>query len=68
MSEMRRVSTQIRVCDVLLDHALGVEERAVDGDGVEHNFKKFGAVVVVERQNDVFEFVIERFGFAGVIG
>jgi len=50
------------------DHALGVKERAVDGDGVEHDFQKFGAVVVVERQNDVFEFVIERFGFAGVIG
>src|SRR6476646_10684005 len=60
--------TQIRVGDVLLDHALGVKERAVDGDGVEHNFEKFGTVVVIERENDVFEFVIERFGFTGIVG
>ena len=67
-SEPRRASTEIGVRDVLLDHALGVKERAVDGDGVEHDFQKLGAVVVIERQNNVFEFVIERFGFAGVIG
>src|SRR5215468_3442140 len=61
-------SAQIGVGDVLLDHALGVEEGAVDGDGVEHHFQVFFAFVVEEWKDDVFEFVVERFSFARVVG
>src|SRR5229473_8538625 len=61
-------STQIRVGDVLLHHALRVEERAVDGDGVLHDFQEFSAIVVVHGKNHTFELVIKRFGFSRVVG
>src|SRR5713226_2745064 len=61
-------STQIRVGDVLLHHALRVEERTVDGDGVLHDFQEFSAIVVVHRKNHTFQLVIKRFGFGGVVG
>jgi len=34
-------SAQIRVRDVLLNHALRIEERSVDGDGVLHHLQNF---------------------------
>src|SRR5438876_6966420 len=46
------VSAQIRVGDVLLYHALRVEKRAVDGDGVLHHFEEPVPLAVVQRQDD----------------
>src|SRR5258708_23698566 len=37
-------SAQICVGDVLLHHSLRVEERAVDGDGMLHNFQELVAL------------------------
>src|SRR5713226_9245764 len=61
-------SAHIRVGDVLLHHALGVEERAVDGDGVLHDFQELGAIVVIHWKNHAFQLVIKRFGFGRVVG
>src|SRR5713226_2515163 len=61
-------SAQIRVGDVLLHHALRIEERPIDGDGVLHDFQELGAIVVVHRKNHTFELVIKRFGFRRVVG
>src|SRR6266403_2519347 len=60
-------SAQIGVSDVLLHHALGVEERSVDGNGVLHNFQELGAIVVVHRKNYALQLGIQRFGFGFVI-
>src|SRR2546430_3465026 len=61
-------SAQIRVGDVLLHHALCIEERAVDGNGVLHDFQKLGAIVVVHQKNHTFQLVIKRFGFGHLVG
>ncbi len=42
---------QVSVGNILLNHALGVEERAVDGDGVLHHFQPAMAAFVVHRKN-----------------
>jgi hypothetical protein len=42
----------------LLHHALGVEEGAVDGDGVLHDGEIAVAIFVKEREDDALEFRI----------
>src|SRR5277367_116205 len=59
--------SQIRVGNVLLDHALGVEERAVDGNGVLHDLDVEARLFVEHRENDVLEFPVKGFGFFGVV-
>ena len=61
-------SAQIRVGDVLLHHALRVEERSVDGNSVLHDGQKLGAIVVVHRKNHALQLAIKRFGFSRIVG
>src|SRR6266568_6021880 len=53
---------QICVGGVLLHHALRIKERAVNGDGVLHDFQKSTALIVVQRKNHSFQLGIECFG------
>src|SRR5580704_10909619 len=64
---MAELISQVRVCDVLLHHALGVEERTVDGDGMLHDLDVEPRLFVKHRKNYVFQFPVERFGFLSVV-
>ena len=52
------MSRQPAVSEILADHALGVEESAVVGDGVFHHINPMGAVLVVGGNDFVFEFFV----------
>src|SRR6516162_1666241 len=58
---------EVGVGDVLLNHTLGVEERAVDGDGVLHNAQEPVALVVKHGQDDMLELVVKRFRVGVVV-
>ena len=49
----------VGVGGVLLDHPVGVEERGVQRDRVPHDLGKAGAILVVERDDDVGQLVVE---------
>lgn len=51
---------------VFPDHALGVEVGGVEGDGVAHHSDEMVALIVIEREDDVFELVVKRGG--GTLG
>src|SRR5215467_9862161 len=58
---------QVGVGNVLLHHALGIEKRSVDGNGMLHDGKVAAAILVEERKNHVFEFRIQAFGVSRVV-
>ncbi len=53
--ERRRGLGEIRIAHVLLDHALGVEERAVECNRRAHDFRVGEGQAVVERKDDALE-------------
>src|SRR5215472_18738417 len=59
---VRDALAQVGVGNVLLHHALGIEKRSVDGNGVLHDGKVAAAILVEEWKNHVFEFRIQAFG------
>src|SRR5208283_4374254 len=50
---------QISVGNILLHHALRVEERTIDRDGVAHHFKVAVAVLKKHRQDYALQFRVE---------
>ena len=52
---------------VLVDHALGIEERAVERDRVAHYVDVTVLVVLEHWQHDGFEFVVQRFGVEALL-
>lgn len=62
------VGLEVRSDDVLLEHAVGVEEGAVEGDGVAADFLEAGRVVGEQGGDGLFELVVEGVGVVAVIG
>ena len=60
-------SLQVRLHHILLHHALGVKEGAVDGDGPVHGPHKGLPVMVIQGDDDVLQFPKEAIGIAGAI-
>jgi hypothetical protein len=49
-----------KVCleHILLDHAVGVEERSINGDGVEHHVDKTISVFIIHGNDHPLQFFI----------
>src|SRR5215471_17324085 len=60
-------SQKIRLHDVLLHHALRIEKRAIECDGVTHDTEEALLVAIEQRQDDLIEFVIERRCILGAV-
>src|SRR5215471_3283393 len=60
-------SQKIRLHDVLLHHALRIEKRAIERDGVTHDTEEVLLVAIEQRQDDLLEFVIERRCILGTV-
>ena len=60
-------SQKIRLHDVLLQHALRIEKRAIERDGVAHNIDEALPVAIEQRQDDLREFVVECCSILGSV-
>src|SRR5690242_14114856 len=60
-------SAEIRVSDVLLHHALRVEERTIDGDGVLHDLEELVALAVIQGEDDALQFRIKGLSFGLIV-
>ena len=60
----RLESLKIGFDRVFLDHPLGVEVGGVEGDGVAHHSDEVVALVMIEREDDVFQLMVKRCGGA----
>lgn len=50
---------------ILADHALSIEKRAIDGNGIPHDFYIGIAITVVHGDDDIIEPGIKYIGFIG---
>src|ERR1700738_5429559 len=56
------------VGNILLHHALGIEERTVDGDGVLHDAEITVALVVKHGNDHAIQLRVKRFRVGSVVG
>ncbi len=51
---------RVGIAHILRHHALSVEERTVEGDGGAHHLSESIRLVIVERQDHLFELMVQR--------
>ena len=54
------ILSEISFQNVLLNHPMGIEERAVESHGVQHDIDETVALVVKHGNDHVLQFVVER--------